>query len=93
LKDFYNHHPESFNGRGDHNRAENWLNDVEELLAMIGGTNEQKVAYTAYKLIDQVKHCWQVKKVVLIADLGSETTVTWNIFKHEFNQHFFPRVV
>jgi hypothetical protein len=30
---------------------------------------------------------------VLVADLGSETTISWEVFKHEFNQHFFPRVV
>jgi hypothetical protein len=31
--------------------------------------------------------------VVLVADLGSETTISWEVFKHEFNRHFFPRVV
>jgi hypothetical protein len=50
LKDLCSHHSESFNGRGDHISAKNWLYDVEELLATIGCTNKQKVAYTAYKL-------------------------------------------
>jgi hypothetical protein len=40
LKDFCSHHSECFDGRGDHIRAENWLNDVEELLATLGCTNE-----------------------------------------------------
>jgi hypothetical protein len=40
LKDFCSHHSESFDGRGNHNRVENWLNDVEELLATLGCTNE-----------------------------------------------------
>jgi hypothetical protein len=31
--------------------------------------------------------------VVLVADLGSETTISWEVFKHEFNRHFFPRVM
>jgi hypothetical protein len=31
--------------------------------------------------------------VVIVADLGSETTISWEVFKHEFNRHFFPRVV
>jgi hypothetical protein len=31
--------------------------------------------------------------VVLVADLGSETSISWEVFKHEFNRHFFPRVV
>jgi hypothetical protein len=30
---------------------------------------------------------------VLVADLGSETAIYWEVFKHEFNCHFFPRVV
>ena len=50
LKDFYSHHSESFDERGDHIRIKNWLNDVEELLATLGCTNKQKVAYAAYKL-------------------------------------------
>jgi hypothetical protein len=31
--------------------------------------------------------------VVLIADLGSKTAISWEVFKHKFNRHFFPRVV
>jgi hypothetical protein len=93
LKDFYSHHSESFDGKGDHTSAENWLNDMEELLATLGCTNEQKVAYVAYKLTREAKRWWQDKKVVLVADLGLETTISWEVFKHEFNRHYFPRVV
>jgi hypothetical protein len=93
LKDFCSHHSESFDREGDHTSAENWLNDVEELLATLGCTNEQKVAYAAYKLTGEAKRWWQDKKVVLVADLGSNATISWEVFKHEFNQHFFPRVV
>jgi hypothetical protein len=93
LKDFCNHHSESFDGKGDHISAENWLNDVEELLATLGCTNEKKVAYASYKLTAEAKRWWQDKKVVLVADLGSKTAISWEVFKHEFNRHFFPRVV
>jgi hypothetical protein len=58
LKDFCSHHSDSFDEKGNHIRAENWLNDVEELLATLGCTNEQKVAYAAYKLIGEAKHWW-----------------------------------
>jgi hypothetical protein len=85
LKDFCSHHSESFDGRGNHIHAENWLNDVEELLATRGCTNEQKVAYAAYKLTGEAKRWWQDKKVVLVADLGLETTISWEVFKHKFN--------
>ena len=30
---------------------------------------------------------------MLVADLGLETAISWEVFKHEFNRHFFPRVV
>jgi hypothetical protein len=33
LKDICSHHLESFDGKGDHINAKNWLNDVGELLA------------------------------------------------------------
>jgi hypothetical protein len=93
LKDFCSHHSESFDGRGNHVSTENWLNDVEELLATTGCTNEQKIPYTTYKLIGEAKRCWQDKKVVLVVELRSETVITLDIFKHEFNRHYFPKVV
>jgi hypothetical protein len=55
LKDFCSNHSKSFDGRGDHIHAENWLNGVEELLATIECANEQKVAYAAYKLTGEAK--------------------------------------
>jgi hypothetical protein len=51
------------------------------------------VAYTAYKLTSKANCWWQDKKVVLVADLGSEIAITWDMFTHKFNQHFFPKVV
>jgi hypothetical protein len=43
------------------------------------------VAYAAYKLTRKAKSWWQDKKVVFIADLGSESAIFWEVFKHEFN--------
>jgi hypothetical protein len=43
------------------------------------------VAYAAYKLTREAKRLWQDKKVVLVADLGLETSISWEVFKHEFN--------
>ena len=84
---------ESFDGRGNHISTENWLNDVEELLVTTRCTNEQKVVYTTYKLIEEAKYWWQDKKVLLVTGMGSKTAITWDIFKHEFNRHLFPRVI
>ncbi|XP_059431475.1 uncharacterized protein LOC132164978 [Corylus avellana] len=92
-QDYCSPHSDSFDGRGDQINAENWLNDVEELLATTRCTNEQKVAYATCKLTKEARCWWQEKNMVLVVDLGSEDAITWDIFKHELNQHFFPRVV
>jgi hypothetical protein len=34
------------------------------------------VTYAAYKLTGEAKRWWQDKKVVLVADLGSETVIS-----------------
>jgi hypothetical protein len=65
LKDFCSHHLESFDGRGDHIRAENWLNDVEELLATLGCTNEQRLAYATYKLTEKLSVGGRIRKLCL----------------------------
>ena len=51
------------------------------------------MAYATHKLIGEAKRWWQDKKVVLVADLGSEIAISWEVFKHEFNRHFFPKVI
>jgi hypothetical protein len=51
------------------------------------------VAYAAYKLMGEAEHWWQDKKVVLVANLGSKIAISWEVFKNEFNWHFFPRVL
>ena len=76
LNDFCSHHSKSFDGKDDHIHAENWLNDVEELLVTLGCTNKQKVAYATYKLTGEAKRWWQDKKVVLVADLGLKTAIS-----------------
>jgi hypothetical protein len=55
LKDFCSHQLVSFDGRGDHISVENWLKDIEELLATTKCTNEQKMAY---KLTGEAKRWW-----------------------------------
>jgi hypothetical protein len=50
LKNFCSHNSDNFDGTGDHVSAENWLNDMEELLETTSCINEHRVTYTAFKL-------------------------------------------
>jgi hypothetical protein len=56
LKDFCCHKPYSYDRTGDHINVENWLNDMEELVNLIGCKEGQMVMYTAYKLSGEAKH-------------------------------------
>ncbi|GLT53613.1 hypothetical protein SLA2020_268730 [Shorea laevis] len=93
FKNFCNHNFDGFDGTGDHISAENWLNNMEELLEATGCNASQKVPYTPYKLFGEAKRWWQVKKVLFILELGLEQDITWEMFKDAFNKHFFPKVV
>jgi hypothetical protein len=39
--------------------------------------------------VDEKGQVLVVGQAVLVTDLGSETTISWEVFKHEFNWHFF----
>lgn len=55
LKDFCSHYSDSFDGTGDYISAENWVNDMEELLKVTSCTKDQNVIYMAYKLSGEAK--------------------------------------
>lgn len=93
LKDFCHHKPDSFYRKGDHISAENWLNDMEELLNLIGCTEGQKVMYIAYKLLGEAKRWWEVERNLLVMELGAESAITWTRFKKEFDNQNFPQIV
>jgi hypothetical protein len=76
-----------------HVTAENWLNDMEEFLEATRCTDSENVPYTTFKLFGEAKRQWQAKKALLILELGSEQAITWEMFKDEFNKHFFHILV
>ena len=93
IKDFCSHYSNSFDGIGHYISAENWLNDMEELLKVIGCIEEQKVMFTAQKLLRDAKRWWQVERKLLVMELGDESAITWTQFKEEFNNQYFPWIV
>jgi hypothetical protein len=89
LKDFYHHKPDSFDGTGDHISADNWLNDMEELLNLTSCTKRQKVMYTTYKLSGEAKRWWGAQRNLLVMELGAKSAITWTRFKKEFDNRYF----
>ena len=57
---------------------------------MLGCTDEQKVIYVAYKLFGEAKRWWLSRSVLLEQELQG-APITWERFKVEFLNQYFPR--
>jgi len=87
LRNFASYHFWTFEGTEGPNVAEAWLTDIDVLYTTLGCTDEQKVQYIVLQLTGEAKRWWTARKVLL----GGGTVITWEMFKEEYNRHFFPR--
>ncbi|XP_041009375.1 uncharacterized protein LOC121253431 [Juglans microcarpa x Juglans regia] len=88
IKQFNRTHPPTFDGRGDSNVAEDWIQDIEEIFNILECTDQQKVRFAAFKLIGEVERLWNSEKA--IREAGGTGEVSWPHFKHFFDR-FFPK--
>ncbi|XP_057965506.1 uncharacterized protein LOC131156074 [Malania oleifera] len=58
IKEFMRMNPLAFIGGLDPVAAKNWVQEIEEIIVVLDSTDEQKVCYTAFKMIGEVKHWW-----------------------------------
>ncbi|KAF5477561.1 hypothetical protein F2P56_004187, partial [Juglans regia] len=80
----------TFDGRGDSNAAEDWIQDIEEIFSVLECTDQQKVRFAAFKLIGEAKRWWNSEKA--IREAGGTGEVSWPHFKQNFFDRFFPKV-
>ncbi|XP_041009490.1 uncharacterized protein LOC121253552 [Juglans microcarpa x Juglans regia] len=90
FKQFNCTHPFTFDGRGNSNAVEDWIQDIEEILSVLECTDRQKVRLAAFKLIGETKRWWNSKKAIREASGTGE--VSWPHFKQNFFDRFFPKV-
>ncbi|KAF5468917.1 hypothetical protein F2P56_013025 [Juglans regia] len=91
IEQFNRMHPPTFDGRGDATLAEDWIQDIEEILRIINCMDEQKVLISAFKLTGEAKRLWISKRTIREAE-GTEI-VRWLHFKQIFLECFFPTSV
>ncbi|XP_041016169.1 uncharacterized protein LOC121258691 [Juglans microcarpa x Juglans regia] len=84
-------HPPTFDGQGDATLAEDWIQDIEEILHVINCTDEQKVLYSAFKLTGEAKRWWIYERT--IREVEGTEIVRWLYFKQIFLERFFPTSV
>ncbi|XP_040991870.1 uncharacterized protein LOC121238868 [Juglans microcarpa x Juglans regia] len=88
IEQFNRINPPTFDGRGDATLAEDWIQDIEEILRVINCTDEQKVLYSAFKLTGETKRWWIFERTIREAE--ETEIVRWVHFEQIFLERFFP---
>ncbi|XP_057975968.1 uncharacterized protein LOC131163390 [Malania oleifera] len=71
---------------------ENWMQEIEKVLAVLHCTNEQRVLYATYKLIGKAERWWTTTKL-LKEQRPIPVAMTWSRFREVFfDRYFFATV-
>ncbi|XP_035543112.1 uncharacterized protein LOC118346319 [Juglans regia] len=84
-------HPPTFDGHGDPTLAEDWIQDIEEVLCVLNCTDKQKVLYSTFQLTGEAKRWWISERT--IREAGRRGVVSWPHFKQICFDSFFPRSI
>ncbi|XP_041017895.1 uncharacterized protein LOC121260112 [Juglans microcarpa x Juglans regia] len=76
FEQFNRTHPPIFDGRGDTNAAEDWIQDIEEIFSVL-------------KCPEEAKRWWNSEKVIREAE--GTGVIVWAQFKQNFFDQFFPK--
>ncbi|XP_073047509.1 uncharacterized protein [Primulina eburnea] len=87
LARFQSLHPTMLKGTENALECENWLENIDQLFESLEYPDDRRIKLVVHQLIDVAKSWWIMTKKALE---GRGTIVTWDIFKSEFYQRFFP---
>jgi hypothetical protein len=88
---FFKHIPPVFNGSEGPLEADEWITSFEDLANTLSCKEDQRVNYVGLSLKGEARHWWKDTKTQLTEELGRGVPITWERFKNEFNDRFFPR--
>ncbi|XP_040994283.1 uncharacterized protein LOC121240821 [Juglans microcarpa x Juglans regia] len=71
-------------------KAEKWIMDLERTYEICGCTEDQKVLYAGYLFQGEAGIWWDTRRQLLVRELGSLAALSWERFKEEFDNRFFP---
>jgi hypothetical protein len=88
---FFRHNFESFDGSKGPLAADSWIISIQHLMESLQCTDAQKVNYASLKLTGEASHWWLARKGLIAEELGQGVPITWERFKKEFDDRFFPQ--
>ncbi|XP_042972697.1 uncharacterized protein LOC122304488 [Carya illinoinensis] len=87
---FLAHRTLTFTGEEDPLWVGKWIKDLERTFEVCSCIEAQQVLYASYLLQGDAADWWETKREMLVMELGSFASVSWQRFKNEFNDRFFP---
>jgi hypothetical protein len=88
---FFRHNSETFDGSKGPLAADSWIFSIQHLMESLQCTDAQKVNYASLKLTGEASHWWLARKGPIAEELGQGVPITWERFKKEFDDRFFPQ--
>ncbi|XP_057948336.1 uncharacterized protein LOC131144008 [Malania oleifera] len=92
IEQFMRMKPPSFAKKVDPIVAENWVQDIEEILVVLSYTDKHKVSFTSFKLTGEAK-CWWRSARLIKEQRPNPVPVTWSRFKELFFERYFPSII
>ncbi|XP_073031187.1 uncharacterized protein [Primulina eburnea] len=87
LVRFQSLQPPMLKGTENALECENWLENMDQLFESLEYPDDRRIKLVVHQLLDVAKSWWIMTKKALE---GRCTIVTWDTFKSEFYQRFFP---
>ncbi|XP_057950937.1 uncharacterized protein LOC131145765 [Malania oleifera] len=88
IEQFTQMRPPSFAGGADPLVAENWLQDIEDMLTVLPCKDEKKVLFAMFKLTGDAKRWWRLARL-LEEQRFDLVAVMWSCFKEIFFERYF----
>ncbi|XP_073057156.1 uncharacterized protein [Primulina eburnea] len=87
LARFQSLHPPMLKGTENALECEKWLENMDQLFESLEYPDDRRIKLVVHQLLDVAKSWWIMTKKALEV---RGTIVTWDMFKSEFYQRFFP---
>ena len=88
LDRFMKHRPNCFREAKHHMDAEAWIDHMGKIFRVLNCFEEEKARFGIYLLEGYASTWW--KSVVASHAAGYEDTLTWNVFKAQFDLRYCP---
>ena len=78
--------PPTFEGSTEPTESLKWLKEMEKVFVSMDCTDREKVRFAAYQLQGEASEWWDAVR----RQYGNEEPITWDIFRQEFLDMYFP---